>query len=205
MVSFPFLWGAGESAEPASSERHQCPNRSLQWEWGWCRIWHFCSCRWFSHFGATARGLVSRAAWTRRRWKSPFCSWGSGESCEPGQDSTSRQINGDRGTGHWSIHCFSRSLKVGQGGFGKPSVLRPPLWSVKLFVSRKCLYSFPEGEVLTCCLSFPQPVPPWRRAVLLWVPQGCSSVMSEPRRRPYLPDPLLGSSPGREGKGAREV
>lgn len=77
-----------------------------------------------------------------------------------------------------------------------PAFRDPLLWSVKLFVSWKRLYSFPEGEVLTCLLSFPQRVPALqnsRAAPGAAVKQRCH--IPEPQAHwPYLPDPLLSSS-----------
>lgn len=109
---------------------------------------------WFLHFRASKSGWMDLPP-----VETTFLLLGSSESHEPRQAPASHQINEDRGTGHLSIRCSSYSLKVGQGGFGKPSGLRLRLWSVKIFVSQKCLYSFPEGEVLICILSFPQHVP----------------------------------------------
>lgn len=102
----------------------------VQWEGGWHRLLHFCSCREKSCGSCTSGpmpcGLISQAARTCHLWKSPFCSWRNSESHEAGQALTSHQINEDRGTGHWSIHCISYSLKVNQEGIGKPGVLWDP-------------------------------------------------------------------------------
>lgn len=71
----------------------------------------------------------------------------------------------------------------------------PLLWSVKLFVSWKRLYSFPEGEVLTCLLSFPQRVPALQKSrAALDAAVKQQRHIPEPQHWPYLPDPLLSSS-----------